>query len=215
LLPPLTADVKKQEPLKFDSTHLPYLKFNTTPMNSVYIIDNFYADPYAVREFAMNQEYEENGEGKGYTGKRTFKQFFPPGLKEQFEKIIGEPIVKWEEHGFNGRFQYNVAGEKLVYHCDEQKWAGLIYLTPNAPYQAGTRLLGHKKSRVRFNKEPRIMECFNQESFLDGTPFETVDHVGNVFNRLVIYRGGLIHSASEYFGWNKENARLWHMFFFD
>jgi hypothetical protein len=214
-LPALDVSDKKQEALKFGPENLSFLKFNPSPMNSVYIVDNFYADPYAVREFAMNQEYEPDGEGKGYTGRRTYKQFFPPGMKERFEEIIGEKIGNWEGHGFNGRFQYNVGGDKLVYHCDEQKWAGLIYLTPNAPYQAGTRLLGHKKTRVRFNKDPRIMECFNQESFLDGTPFETVDHVGNVFNRLVIYRGGLIHSASEYFGWNKENARLWHMFFFD
>lgn len=214
-LPHIVVQKVVQEPLKFEMSQLPLLKFNKAPMNSVFIVDNFYEDPYAVREFAMNQEYEDNGEGKGYTGRRTFKQFFPPGIKERFEEIIGEPITKWEEHGFNGRFQYNVGGDKLVYHCDEQKWAGLIYLTPNAPYQAGTRLLAHKKNRVRFNKDPKIMECFNQESFLDGTPFETVDHVGNVFNRLVIYRGGLIHAASEYFGWNINNARLWHMFFFD
>jgi hypothetical protein len=214
-LPQISETKTTQETLKFGNENLQLLKFNKTPMNSVFIIDNFYEDPYAVREFAMNQEYEPDGEGKGYTGRRTYKQFFPPGMKERFEEIIGEKIVNWEGHGFNGRFQYNVGGDKLVYHCDEQKWAGLIYLTPNAPYQAGTRLLGHKKTRVRFNKEPKIMECFNQESFLDGTPFETVDHVGNVFNRLVIYRGGLIHSASEYFGWNMENARLWHMFFFD
>jgi hypothetical protein len=214
-LPQINVLFKEQPPIKYGDECLPYLKFNRQPMNSVFIIDNFYEDPYAVREFAMNQEYEEDGEGRGYIGRRTKKQFFPPGLKERFEEIIGEPIVKWEEHGFNGRFQYNVAGQKLVYHCDEQKWAGLIYLTPDAPYQAGTRLLAHKKTRVRFNKEPRIMECFNQHTFLDGTPFETVDHVGNVFNRLVIYRGGLIHAASEYFGWNIENSRLWHMFFFD
>lgn len=214
-LPGPALIVKEQKPLVYGDECLPYLKFNKEPMNSVFIVDNFYEDPYAVREFAMNQEYEEDGEGRGYIGRRTIKQFFPPGIKERFEEIIGEPIIKWEEHGFNGRFQYNVAGQKLVYHCDEQKWAGLIYLTPDPPYQAGTRLLAHKKTRVRFNKEPRIMECFNQHTFLDGTPFETVDHVGNVFNRLVIYRGGLIHAASEYFGWNIENARLWHMFFFD
>jgi len=214
-LPIWSSEKTVQEPLKFDADSLHYLKFNKTPMNSVYIIDNFYADPYAVREYAMNQEYEKNPDNYGYVGSRTTKQYFPLGIKERFEEIIGEKIVKWEEHGYNGRFQYNVAGQPLVFHCDEQKWAGLIYLTPDAPYQAGTRLLAHKKNRVRFNKEPKIMECFSQETFLDGTPFETVDHVGNVFNRLVIYRGGLIHAASEYFGHNMETGRLWQMFFFD
>lgn len=212
---PQPSDKKIQEPLKFDNDDLVHLTFNKSPMNSVFIVDNFYEDPYAVREFALNQEYENNPDNYGYVGRRTINQFFPPGIKERFEEIIGEKITKWETHGYNGRFQYNVAGQPLVYHCDDQKWAGLIYLTPDAPYQAGTRLLAHKKNRVRFNKDPKIMDCFTQETFLDGTPFETVDHVGNVFNRLVIYRGGLIHAASEYFGHNIETGRLWHMFFFD
>jgi hypothetical protein len=206
---------KEIVPLKFDDTHLPLLKFNKSAENMIFVVDDFYEDPYSVREFAMNQEFEYNPDSYGYVGRRTNKQFFPPGLKERFEEIIGESIVTWEDQGMNGRFQYNVAGEKLVFHCDDQKWAGLIYLTPDAPYQAGTRMLAHKKTRIRYNKHPKIMQCFNQETFLDGTPYETVDQIGNVFNRLVIYKGGLLHAATEYFGWNIENARLWHMFFFD
>jgi len=50
---------------------------------------------------------------------------------------------------------------------------------------------------------------------LDGTPFERVDKFGNIFNRLVIFDGGCIHAASEYFGITMDDARLWHMFFFD
>jgi hypothetical protein len=50
---------------------------------------------------------------------------------------------------------------------------------------------------------------------LDKTPYDTVDKFGNVFNRLVIFDAGCIHGASEYFGYDMETARLWHMFFFD
>nr|BDD46030.1 hypothetical protein 7 [bacterium] len=50
---------------------------------------------------------------------------------------------------------------------------------------------------------------------LDGTPFEPVDVLGNVYNRLVIFDASCIHSASEYFGTVMENSRLWQMFFFD
>ncbi len=46
-------------------------------------------------------------------------------------------------------------------------------------------------------------------------PFEPVDVLGNVYNRLVIFDASAIHSASQYFGTIKENARLWQMFFFD
>jgi len=50
---------------------------------------------------------------------------------------------------------------------------------------------------------------------LDGTSFEPVDVLGNVYNRLVIFDASCIHSASQYFGTVMENSRLWQMFFFD
>lgn len=188
------------------------LTVNPNFARRVFVVENFYSDPYAVREFALQQEYYDD---PGYIGRRTRKQFFIPGVKEAFEEIIGQKIVKWEEHGMNARFQHNWAGEKLVYHCDEQKWAGMIYLTPNAPYQTGTSTWAHKEKKIHHNSMPGIMDCFNQRTFLDRTPYEPVDTFGNVFNRLVIFDGGLIHSATDYFGDCLENCRLWHMFFFD
>ena len=50
---------------------------------------------------------------------------------------------------------------------------------------------------------------------LDKTITEPVDSIGNVYNRLVIFNAGLLHSALGYFGYNKNNSRLWQMFFFD
>ena len=134
------------------------------------------------------------------------------------QKITGWDVYDdytWYRYGMNGRFQHNVSGESLVYHTDLQKWAAMIYLTPNAPYQSGTSMYAHKKTRVRYNTEPGIDEVFSSNNFLDPTPYEPVDVIGNVFNRLVIFDGGMIHAASCYFGDNIENCRLWHMFFFD
>jgi hypothetical protein len=176
------------------------------------IVDNFYKDPFAVREYALQQEYFDD---PGYIGRRTRTQHFLPGVKEAFEKLIGEKITNWESYGMNGRFQHNFAGEQLVYHCDDQKWAAMIYLTPDAPPQCGTSTYMHRGSRVHHIKSPRIMEAFNQKTFLDKTPYDTVDVFGNIFNRLVIFDGGCIHAASEYFGSDLYDCRLWHMFFFD
>ena len=47
------------------------------------------------------------------------------------------------------------------------------------------------------------------------TKFETGAYVESVANRLVIFDGGLIHSASEYFGWDIHTSRLFHIFFFN
>ena len=192
-------------------------KVNQDYMSGAWIVDNFYKYPDAVRKFALEQEYQINNDGEqGYIGRRTFNQFLFPGLKEEFERIMGRTIKKWEEYGMNGRFQVAKAGEPLVYHCDSQQWAGMLYLTPNAPHQCGTSTWARKGTDIRHNKHPEIMQCFLPGSRnFDRTLFEPVDVFGNVYNRLVIFNAGYVHSASEYFGFNEQNARLWHMFFFD
>lgn len=180
----------------------------------IWVADNFYNNPDEVRAYALTREFEEGGFGRGYIGRRTPKQYLFPGLKEAFEEIMGKKITRWKEYGMNGRFQSCWAGEPLVYHCDSQKYAGMLYLTPNAPFETGTTMYAHKSNRVRHNSHPEIMSCFHGNN-LDGTHYEPVDVVGNVYNRLVIFDAGMLHAASEYFGYDLETSRLWQMFFFD
>lgn len=191
-------------------------RINNDPRPGFWVVDNFYKDPDSIRKFALEQEYHQGGIGRGYIGRRTFKQFLFPELKPEFERIMGREITAWEEHGMNGRFQYNTEGEPLVYHCDSQKWAAMIYLTPDAPFETGTGTHAIKKNRVFHNSQEGIMEAFRPGSQnLDKTILEPVDVIGNVYNRLVIFNAGYLHSALGYFGYNQDNCRLWQMFFFD
>ena len=135
-------------------------------------------------------------------------------LKDYFEKIIGEPIVNWENHGFNGCFQITTAEDPQVYHCDQQKWAAMIYLTPNAPYDSGTRLHIHRETGMFHGTDPNIGNAF-AGGFYDSTKFDTFAYAGNVFNRLVIMDARNIHSAGTYFGNSRETGRLVQLFFFD
>lgn len=182
------------------------------------IVDDFYADPYAVREYALQQEFYDD---EGYVGRRTRTQHDIPGVKEAFEEILGSKITNWcDEYGMNARFQWNFCEERLVYHCDSQMWGGMIYLTPDAPPECGTSTFRHRATKVHHNTQidwesgdgGRI---FPGKTWCDRTPFDEMDRFANVFNRLVLFDGGLIHSASQYFGSDKYDARLWHMFFFD
>jgi FkbM family methyltransferase len=202
------------------NTSTPTSKFSflNNNKNTAWIVDNFYDNPDEIRKFALEQEFGDESVITGFVGRRTFNQFLFPGLKEAFESIMGKKITKWEEHGMNGRFQICWSGERLVYHCDSQKWGGMLYLSPNAPYQCGTTLYADKKNRARTYYDSGWDDYWANtpgDCHLDGTPFEPVDVLGNVYNRLVIFDASCIHSASEYFGTNKENARLWQMFFFD
>jgi hypothetical protein len=188
-----------------------------------FVVDNFYEDPYAVREFALQQIYYP---GEGAVGHRTRKQFLFDGLRESFEEIIDAKIPDrdngygWFDEGINGRFQYCPAGTPSVFHCDSQKWAAVIYLTPDAPPQSGTSFYRHKETKIFHNSQidwdaGQGTKVFNQHTFVDSTPYEMVDTVGNVFNRLVLFDGGLIHSGINYFGWDISSSRLFHIFFFN
>lgn len=189
------------------------LSVNENSNTRLWIVDNFYKDPYAVREFALNQEFQENIDY--YKGNRSKEQFIIPGTKEAFEKIIGKKITNWTEtHGMCGRFQYCTAQDDLVYHCDSQTLAGMVYLTPDAPFSCGTSLFAHKKTGLRNENDFDGVNVFGG-GFYDKSKFELVDTAGNVFNRLVLFDAKCIHSANEYFGTDITNCRLFHLFFFD
>lgn len=201
---------------------------NKFKMNSVldkrfFVVDNFYEDPHSVRDFALQQMFYP---GEGAVGHRTRKQFLFEGVKEKFESITGMKIEDhredghgWRDIGINGRFQSCAAGTPLVYHCDPQRWAGMVYLTPDAPPSCGTSFFRHRATKAYHSSQidwnDKVNPVFNQKTFLDGTPYEMTDKIANVFNRLVIFDGQLIHCASEYFGWDIPSSRLFHMYFFN
>ena len=192
-------------------------KINLFSINSdmgkkLFVVDNFYSNPDAVRSFALSQEFKEDI--RWYKGSRTTQPFRTNEHKLAFEKILGVEIPNWEEHGFNGCFQITTAKDPQVYHYDLQKWAGMIYLTPNAPIESGTRLMQSKINGTRHSSEPNVDMAFNG-NFYDSTKFDVADSAGNIYNRLVLMDARCIHSAGPYFGATPEDGRLIHLFFFD
>ena len=185
---------------------------NRQPNKTVWVVDNFYSDPYAVREYALKQEFKP--EIEYFKGSRSLDQYFVPGTKEAFERIMGIKIREWESHGMCGRFQYCTAQDSLVYHNDGQTWAAMIYLNPDAPYCTGTSLFASKNG-ARRTTDTNFSDDVYAGGFYDETKFELVDSIGNVFNRLFIFDAQNIHAASKYFGQTKEDSRLFHIFFFD
>jgi hypothetical protein len=189
------------------------LEVNPAFKKRLFVVDNFYSNPDEVRNLALAQEYEDKSDW--YKGRRTFKNFHSPEIKRAFEDIMGMRIREWETHGMNGKFQYCIPEDRLVYHYDAQTWAAMIYLTPNAPFEAGTSLYAHKKTKIRHvDEHPEADSCFSG-GFYDKTNFELVDTIGNVYNRLVIFDARCFHAATEYFGTNINNSRLFQIFFFD
>ena len=183
------------------------------------IIDDFYKNPDDVRSFALAQEFSARG---NYPGQRT-ASFLADNVKNSIQDIIrpyGGEVTWWGDDS-TGSFQYTVAADRSWIHSDDTTdWAGVLYLTPDAPLSAGTGLFRHKETglnRWRNSEHPdEVAKAapVNIES-QDMTKWEMVDKIGNIYNRLVIYRGDLFHVSLDYFGRDKNDGRLFQVFFFN
>jgi len=172
------------------------------------IVDNFYSDPDAVRNYALAQPFDFTG---NYPGVRT-NPYLPDDVKGAIQYWMNSvgTITNWfEEHGYTGAFQLATAQDRTWIHSDHyNQWAGVCYLTPDAPHTGGTGLYRHKATG-----EYRHAESYHEG--YDYTKWDLFDRIGNKYNRLILYRGDLFHASLDYFGDSKENGRLFQTFFFD
>lgn len=189
--------------------------------SDVVVVDNFYKNPDAIREFALRLPLVDNNTDSagGYKGLRSKENFRYSDIRIKIQESIGEIIHEdsWNSHTFNGCFQITSAENSQVYHCDQNSWAGVLYLTPDAPVQSGTRTHISKSTGLRSLVGATMeqqKETF-EKGFYDSTKFDIVDSIGNIYNRLVLFRSHNIHSAGPYFGLNMWDGRLVQLFFFD
>lgn len=191
---------------------------------SLQIIDNFYNNVDEVREMALHEDFNIDG---NYPGHRT-KPFLNDSVKGWIEAHLspmhGE--IYWPDpdnyESFCGSFQYTTARDRTWIHADNTtKWAGVCYLTPNAPLSAGTALYRHRTTGyMEVPKLPDgeinypLLDRINEDA-QDITKWEETCRVGNVYNRMVLYRGDYFHASVDYFGKDRYDGRLFQTFFFN
>ncbi|MCH8292394.1 hypothetical protein IH992_14985 [Candidatus Poribacteria bacterium] len=186
----------------------------------IIVVDDFYIDANETRAGAMAMPFDQEG---NYPGKRT-QPFTNNSMQTAMENLINHPIAQWG--GFpNGSFQITTSHDRTWIHSDETTgWAGLVYLTPNAPHTAGTAFFEHIGLGLikspNHNDEQRLDmklgEIYDRVSkdSQDFTKWRMTDRIANRFNRLVLYDSRLYHASCDYFGDNLENGRLFQVFFF-
>jgi hypothetical protein len=174
------------------------------------IIDDFYTSPDTVRNYALNQSFDVVG---NFPGART-KPYLPDDVKAAIEwnmQFAGK-ITDWlnnDRVAYSGAFQLTSANDRTWIHADyNNMWAGVCYLTPNAPHTSGTGLYRHKET----GEYRRVTDDHESNDY---TKWDLFDVIGNKYNRLVIYRGDLFHASLDYFGNQRENSRLFQTFFFN
>ena len=174
------------------------------------VVDNFYDNVDEVRSFALAQEYDVKG---NYPGNRTKSFASNISVKETIQRILSPlgKISNWPTvNSYNGAFQITTASDRSWIHSDATTgWAGVCYLTPNAPLEGGTG----------FYKLKSTGELSSNDYYVDNaqdlSKWELVSSVGNVYNRLILYRATQYHSSMDYFGKDLQDGRLFQTFFFD
>jgi hypothetical protein len=196
------------------------------------VYDNFFDDPDAVRAYALSLEYTKHA--GGIPGKRTENiSDINPELFDMFQMKYIQLIYGAGDYdsGIDARFQLTPSYyEEGWVHADntglpnEPTIAGVIYLTPNAPINAGTSVyrktdatdlvLINNNIKIDFYQDKEVnMSEYRLERDRNNSLFEKTLDVSNVYNRLFTYNTTQLHRENKFFGTTKEDSRLTLVFF--
>jgi hypothetical protein len=176
---------------------------------NVIITEDFYLNVDELRSFALSQDFSQRG---NYPGLRT-KSFLNDSIKEIIQNIlrpISGNVTQWNDRdGLTGCFEMATASNRSWVHTDEYNtWAGVCYLTPDAPLSGGTGLFMYKKTGSMYEDGTDY-----SSDTQDMTKWDLVDRIANRYNRLVLYRSDIYHTSLDYFGKNLQDGRLFQLFF--
>lgn len=154
------------------------------------IVDDFLDKPDLVRKSVLELPFESKGPYPGLRSDRADKEY-EAYIQAKFETILDCKITEFVQDSF--RFQLCIEDVETWVHKDETDWAAILYLTPDAPYSAGTGIYTSEDDK-----------------------YDLVTAIGNVYNRLAMYRGTLLHRSMQAgFGKDKDTGRLTQVFFFN
>ena len=175
---------------------------------NVIVVDDFYSNPDGVRSFALEQEFGQRG---NFPGNRT-NSFINDSTKDTLATILrnaGGNVLNWnDQDGLSGSFELATSKDRSWVHTDHYNtWAGIIYLTPDAPLSGGTGLFMYKKTGATYAEE---LEAYESQDY---TKWQLCDTIANRYNRLALYRSDQFHTSLDYFGNDKNTGRLFQLFF--
>ena len=169
----------------------------------IIVVNNFLPDPDKVRQSIIDANDELDWFEGHYSGVRVSVS------DEKYRKLIVDKIeeilsVKIEMDMNSSTYSFQLALEDDVtwVHQDNTDWSGVLYLTPNAPIDSGTLF---------------FKEGSDPDPDKDDYGDYIVDHIGNVYNRLLLFRGYHIPHRSNIAGFGNclSNGRLSQHFFFN
>jgi len=192
------------------------------------VVDNFYENPDAVRQFALGVDYEQGG-GRNWPGRDSIDEHGKEDLIRMVSEIVGQKLTtkSCNKCSYFRRTKVGEHGTQDI-HFDPNPglvWAGIIYLTPTFHPTGGTKFWKHKEfgwefaptqeqaARCGVQSQQDMVNFFNTDG-KDRNKWIETDNISFKYNRLVMFNPFMFHSNGEWFGTDDQSARLVQLLFF-
>jgi hypothetical protein len=195
---------------------------------SLIVVDDFLDDPHSLRDAALRLDYPEAT--RPYPGRNSVQRINLEGLDKEVSRLVGEPLVAMTQGQAHGKCRIALASDVGAFkvHTDGSHWSGILYLSRPEDCRGGTDFFRHiptnterapysdKEAADKFgapSAKQWVADLLERDSN-DDSKWEMVMRVPMRFNRLLLLRPWLWHTAGESFGDKPENGRLVFLMFF-
>ena len=194
---------------------------------SIIIVDDFLSNAAELRQAALRLTYPEQ-EG-AFPGRNSVERIEIDGLAQQVSRLTGEPLAPTSPLQSHGKFRITLASDpqRAKVHVDASHWSGILYLSRPQDCSGGTEFFRHRRTGTdHFPIDARELRAFGyadrrdahrdiiERDTNDDDKWERTMQVPMRFNRLLLLRPWLWHTAGPAFGDSLENGRLVYLMFF-
>lgn len=199
-------------------------------LRSMMVIDEFFAEPDQVRAAALRLDYPKPDKQPPWPGVTSRTPLLWPNADQMFSHIVGEPL-RAKGNYYHGHFRKSYEGDPRGgdIHIDpDTVWAGVLYLTLPEHCKGGTEFFRHRKygtdgapinaEQLKIYGETSRAALVDRLTEVDGRDRANWDQIMTLpmrYNRLILFRGWMWHTAGISFGDSDENCRLVQLFFFE
>ncbi|MBR0552572.1 DUF6445 family protein [Stakelama marina] len=194
---------------------------------SLLVVDDFLQRPDAVRAAALRLSYPDL-QG-AFAGRNSEQRMEITGLSEEVSRLTGEALTPIQPLRSHSKCRITLEGEVGLgrVHIDPGYWSGILYLSRPEDCQGGTEFFRHKPTNsdrapitheelraAGFSSTAQLeTEVLNKHSN-DESKWEKTMEVPMRYNRLLLLRPWMWHTAGPGFGNCLENGRLIMVMFF-
>lgn len=195
---------------------------------SLIVVDDFFEHADGLRDAALRLTYPD--QQGAFPGRNSLERIELDGLAQYVSSIVGERLKVISPLGSHAKFRITLGSDlgRGKVHVDPGYWSGVLYLSRPEDCRGGTDFFRHRRTNTdrRPMNERELAELgyasideahqdIIERDGLDDSCWETTMTVPMRFNRLILLRPWLWHTAGAGFGDNLHNGRLVYLMFFE